>query len=141
MNLLENVQIKSSLHGSTHGAGITGSTWLDMAGWGGCLFILTKASSQIGSSGEIVIRNSSAASTGAGCLASTFTELVHFATGPGNNPVAIDVVKPIKRYLSLRLLTCTGIKVTSLQYFGRMRGTTEAKAVLQTISAVHHITT
>lgn len=137
MNLLEHVKINVSAGGSTIGGGIAASTWLDMSGFDGVLYLLSKSSTHAGSSGTIIVQQSSALSTGAGIFQSTFSNGAHFTTGLESNPVAVDVVRPLKRYVRLRLLTCTGIFVTSLQYMARNEGSTEAKVQLQTISGVH----
>ncbi|MFH0957707.1 MAG: hypothetical protein V1897_03300 [Pseudomonadota bacterium] len=146
MNLLEHVKITAGLQGSTHGIGATAglaSTFLDMQGWDGVLFTLIKVSSAINSSGTIIIQQSSAASTGAGIMQSTFNSGIgpHFTSGVTQNAYAIDVVRPLRRYVRIRTLTCTGVAQVAIQYKGRRLGSTEAKVNIQTQSGVHLCTT
>lgn len=141
MNLLDNVKITGSLSGSTHGTGGAATTWIDMGGWEGVLFAFVKTSSAVNSSGTIIIQQSSALSTGAGILQSTFSNGINLSSGINNTALAVDVYKPLKRYVRLRKLTCTGLAYVALQYSGRRLGSTEARGNLYTQSGVHLCTT
>lgn len=135
MNLLKQTKI-TTYWGSTRGNGIPATTFLDMSNWDGCLFILNKASSNVASTGSLLVQQSSAASTGAGIWSATFTAVFKPTTGE-KYTVAVDVVRPLRRYLRLRTLTTTGIAITAIQYSGRRLGTTQAQVNLATISDVH----
>lgn len=121
MNLLSNIKIWKPTGLSTHVSGAT--THIDMSNWDGCLFILINATTYVTSTGSIQIQQSSAASTGAGIWTSTFSNKCGF--GSTNRIMAVDVVRPLRRYLRLKPLTCTGVSVIPITYRGRMVGTTE----------------
>src|SRR5512139_359178 len=124
MNLLNNIKIwKPRGTGSTAATITPASTFIDMSNWDGCLFLIISGSSFFASTGTVVLMNSSAASTGAGVLASTYSQKLKL--GSTNRICAIDVVRPLKRYLHLNTLTCTGMIVLPITYKGRLFGSTQ----------------
>jgi len=133
MNLLENVRIYKPNKGSTH-ISAQASTWVDCADQNGVLFVLVQAATQALSTGTLIVQQSSALSTGAGILQSTFSDKL--GLGSTNRIMAVDVVKPIKRYVRLRMLTCTGFTAIPIAYGGRIRGSTEAKNIINVTSNV-----
>jgi len=136
MNLLDNVKIWRPMGGSTVGSGGAGNTtFIDCAGAGGVLFVMT-ASSAVKSTGTVLVQQSSAASTGAGIYQSTFSNAVKGTTSTWN-VWGIDVVKPLKRYVRLKMLTCTGIQVIPIVYNLGMAGSTENQVYLNAESGVH----
>ena len=144
MNLLDSIKLFRPVGGSTVGDGGPGATtFIDTQGWQGVLFLFT-GTSGVASSGTVIIQQSSAASTGLGIMQSTFSNKIHSSTST-RKVGAIDVYRPIKRYVRLSLLTCTGIQVTAIAYSGRRLGSTEAGVYSRTTrfvpSAVHVCTT
>ena len=131
MNLLENVRIYKPNKASTHIQNVA-STWVNCAGWNGVLFLLIQGATQALSTGTVIIQQSSALSTGAGILQTTFSDKI--GLGSTNRMMAIDVFKPIKPFVRLRMLTCTGVQAVPMAYLGRMRGTTEAKDIVNRTS-------
>ena len=126
MNLLRNIRIWKPTGYSTHVASAT--TFIDMSNWGGCLFVMINGTTYVASTGSVIITQSSAASTGLGSYNSTYSNVVGF--GSTNRVMAIDVVKPLKRYLRLRPLTCTGMIVIPITYAGRQVGSTDHWSVI-----------
>lgn len=139
MNLLDQIKIHKPYGSSEVGA--DGSTFIDCQGFSGVLFLLTKnGSSGIASTGAISIQQSTGTST-SGAIASTFTSKFKAS---GRNPMAIDVVKPVRRYVRLKMLTCTGIAVTAIAYGGKRLGSTENWAAISSSnrpSGIHVCTT
>ncbi len=134
MSLLEKVKIFRVMGGSTVGNGGAGvTTFVDAAGAGGVLFLMT-CSSACKSTGTIIVQQSSAASTGAGIFQSTFSNIIK-----GTTSTAIDVAKPLKRYVRLKLLTCTGIAVTPIAYNLGQAGSTQLGTYLNTYKVDHDI--
>lgn len=122
MNLLEQIKIYKPVGSSEVSTAAT--TFIDMAGWEGCLFLITKnGSSDIDSTGSFIIRQTSHVASTALGYASTFS---YVFKASGRNPMAIDVYRPLKRYVSLKGLTCTGMSITAIAYGGRRLGSTEA---------------
>jgi hypothetical protein len=132
MNLLDQVKI-TGMAGSTK-ADPASSTFLNMSGWDGCLFLMV-GTSQITSTGTAIIQQATGTST-AGAYASTFSNGLAFAAGV-QNIIAIDVVRPLRQYLRLSTLTCTGVNVIAIQHSPRRAGSTEARVNLKTMSGVH----
>lgn len=130
MNLLRNIKIWKPTGLSTHVA--SGTTHIDMSNWDGCLFILVNGTTYYNSTGTLIIQQSSAASTGAGIWQSTFSNKCTW--GSTNRIMAVDVVKPLRRYLRLQTLTCTGVAVIPITYSGRMVGTTEHMLTIRATS-------
>ena len=120
MNLLSNIKIWKPAGLSTHAASAT--THIDMMNWDGCLFILINGTTYVTSTGTLIVQQSSAASTGLGIWGSTFSNKVQF--GSTNRMMAVDVVRPLRRYLRLKALTCTGVSIIPITYKGRLTGTT-----------------
>ena len=110
--------------GSTEGT--SASTFVDMSGWDGCLIIFVGSSAQ-GSTGSLIIRQSSATST-AGAYTVTKTSGMNFTTDV-NEVILVDCYRPLKRYLSVKPGFSSGyIKGYALRYSGRRQGSTEAQA-------------
>lgn len=120
MNLLSNIKIWKPTGLSTHVASAT--THIDMSNWDGCLFILVGATTYVTSTGSIRIQQSSAASTGAGIWSSTFSNKVFI--GSTNRIMAVDVYRPLRRYLRLKTVTTTGVAIIPITYAGRGVGST-----------------
>ena len=121
MNLLSQIKIWKPAGLSTHVASAT--THIDMSNWDGCLFILVNGTTYVTSTGSIYIQQSSAASTGLGIWGSTFSNKITFGTT--NRIMAVDVVRPLRRYIRLKALTCTGVGIIPITYRGRLAGSTE----------------
>lgn len=130
-NLLERVKVTTVVGAS--GLSVGNSTFIDMAGWEGCMFILPVPSGVV-STGSLIVQQSSAASTGAGILQSTFSNAVTYAS---KDVGIVDVVRPLKRYIRLKHLTCTGAGSIAIQYNSKLAGTTDAKVNIGTWSGVH----
>lgn len=131
MNLLENTKIYKPTYPSSE-ATVVGSTYIDTQGHEGVLFLLSIGSSVLTSTGTVVIvQTSHVASTALG-YASTFSNKIRLGTT--RRIMAIDVYKPLKRYVSLRTLTCTGVGIHAIAYGLRRMGSTEARSVINATS-------
>lgn len=109
---------------STSGGTAAASTWIDMAGWNACKMIVMTCT-QLDTTGEFVVMNSSAESTGAGVLTYTTGLSVEFTTGLIQG-VVLDVRNPRKRYLAIQPKWSTGrIRGVAVCYQGRRQGSTE----------------
>lgn len=122
MNLLNQTKIFKPTYPSSEATAVN-STAIDCQGYEGVLFLLSIGSSVLTSSGTIVIVQSSGTSTALG-YASTFSNKV--IIGTTNRIMAVDVYKPLKRYVTLRTLTCTGVGIHAIAYGARRLGSTEA---------------
>ena len=136
MGLLEHVKITGG-RGSTGTIKAYESTFLDMQGWDGCLFILHPGTTRMSSSGTLILRECTGTST-AGAWATTMTNSVHWkdSTHPRGDIGAVDFYRPIRRYVQLATLTCSGTFVIPIQYRGSRLGSTEAKVNLQAWSTL-----
>lgn len=124
-NLFERTSLKRLFNVGSSEATLA-STYIDMAGWEGCLVMLEGSSAQ-GSTGSIVLRQSSAATT-ALAYVMTKTSGMDFTTGV-RETIVVDCYRPLKRYLSVRPIFSSGIVgAWGLCYGGRRQGSTEAKA-------------
>jgi hypothetical protein len=105
---------------------VAASTYVDCQGYDGC-YILVQGSSNMGSTGQIVVRQTSATSTG---LAYTITRTsgMNFTTDVSEY-IVLDVYRPLKRYVSIKPAFSSGIlKGVALRYAGRRAGSTEQHA-------------
>ena len=91
--------------GSTSGGTANPSTYLDMAGWEGCMFIIATCT-QLDTTGSFVVRQSSDASTG-GAYTYTTDLGVTFTTGLKQG-IVLDIYRPLKRYLQHEVETRVG---------------------------------
>lgn len=130
MNLLSNIKIHKPTYPSSEATAIH-STAIDCQGYEGVLFLLSIGSSVLTSTGTVVIVQSSGTSTALG-YASTFSNKVRLGTT--NRIMAIDVYKPLKRYVTVRTLTCTGVGIHAIAYGARRQGSTEARSVINVTS-------
>ena len=131
MNLLDQTKIYKPTYPSSEAAAVN-STFIDCLGYEGVLFLLSIGSSVLTSTGSVVIvQTSHTASTAAG-IAYTFSNKVRLGTT--RRIMAIDVVKPLKRYVSLRTITCTGVGIHAIAYSPRRMGSTEARSVINATS-------
>jgi len=141
MNLIDNIKVWKHTGRTTDLA--SGTTHIDMQNWDGCLFLLIQATTNLASSGTLIVQQSSAASTGAGIWQSTFSNKVRL--GSSRSMMLVDVVKPLRRYLRLQTLTCTGVAIIPITYSGRRAGSTEhwsfVRASSNQPSGVHICTT
>ena len=140
MNLLSQIKIHVTA-GSSVGDGCAGSTFVDMQGYEGCLFLLVPCSSGMASTGTLIIQQCTGTSSGgSNILKSTFTDKFKMHAGHPYYPMAVDVYKPLRRYVRLRTLTCTGMMVVPITYGARRMGSTEALVYIHSSnrpSAVH----
>jgi len=135
MNLLSNIKIWQKSGSGSTGNAATGaaisSTFIDMSNWDGCLFLVIAGTTVLASSGVITVQQCTGTSTGGG-WASTFTNKL--ILGSSHRILAVDVVKPLRRYLRLKTLTCTGMIVVPITYSGRARGSTELLNIVRATS-------
>lgn len=131
MNLLDQVRIYKPNKASTHVSNAV-STWVYAGDAGGVLFILTQTTTGPASSGTVTVQQASALSTGAGIIPYAYSAKV--ILGSTNRIMAIDVAKPIKPYVRLRMLTCTGVQAIPVAYSLRRMGSTEARNIVNASS-------
>lgn len=133
MNLLNRVKIMKPVLGSTM-ATAQSSTFIDMSGFAGCLFVLVSASTRgLLSTGHIRIQQATGRST-AGAWTSTFSNKVIMG-GSSNRVMAVDVAHPIRQYLRLLTKECTGSCIIPICYGPTLEGTT---ALLQYCKTSNH---
>lgn len=127
MNLSQNIMIEKGLNIPATGI-TTASTWIDMTGWDGCMF-LCNWTTKCGSTGKVQIQQSSAQSTGAGIIQTTALKTVNM-TSDANQMFIVDAYRPMKKYLRLRFTDfseCKCVAINAIKYSGRLHGTTDAK--------------
>ena len=129
MNLIDHVKIYPMAGRTTNVAGA--STFIDTQGAEGVLCIITSHSTKITSSGAITIRQCTGTST-AGAWHSTFSNKV--ILGTTRWVMAVDIVKPLRRYVQVQTLTCTGFGVLAIPYNLRRMGSTEARSYINASS-------
>ena len=110
---------------STSGGQAMASTFIDMVGYDGCMAMIV-GSTHLSSTGSIVIRQTSAMSTG---VAWTITKTtgMDFSTGL-TEAIILDCYRPLKRYLSFKARFSSGwVNGWAILYGGHGAGTTEQK--------------
>jgi len=91
---------------STDGGGAGASTYVDMQGWEGA-YVMVECSTHTSSTGKIIVRTSSDASTG-GAYTVTKTSGMNFTTGL-MEVIVMDCYRPMKRYLSVKPVFTSGL--------------------------------
>jgi hypothetical protein len=127
MNLFSRTKVKQLwTNFSTNGGEAAASTYIDMAGWNGCMFLLSQGTSDASSTGQIKIRDSSAMSTG-GAYVTTRTSAVRWDDSSGVGLIVMDCYKPQKRYLSVKPEMSSGPMMGwAICYGGRRQASSEA---------------